>query len=403
MVSFHLVNEGVVSKRRAVRVTRPDIAAAFVNVPNAAESGFHFNVNGLGAWTIPERFTIEVRGVLQDNTQVLIGTIEGARETMPTAKQPKVQPVLVTTMGRTGSTWLTQLLGAHPEVLTYRPFEAEARLGTYWLTVLETLSSPQSFLRCFGADLSMRFWWAGVIDRNGADDETSYTLEENDERKLMRRLAGSEAELIDVLGDDTRRKLTDFCVERIDAFYLRLAGLQHKPAARYFAEKLPPRASALALEVYPGCRELFLVRDFRDMFCSMLAFNAKRGVAEFGRSRESSDENFCGILRNSVIRLLQNWNLRSHSAHLVRYEDLIVKPQETLAGIFNYLGVEANAERVKTVIQAASQDDSRREQHGTTDTSLASIGRWQRDLSPALQAACERSFGDFLPTFGYHG
>lgn len=31
----------------------------------------------------------------------------------------------------------------------------------------------------------------------------------------------------------------------------------------------------------------------------------------------------------------------------------------------------------------------------------ASVGRWKYDLSPPLQAACERAFGEILREFGY--
>ena len=59
------------------------------------------------------------------------------------------------------------------------------------------------------------------------------------------------------------------------------AGSPRPPAAgdeRFFAEKSNLRVSSVAGELYPHGRELFLVRDFRDMVCSMFAFNAKRGV-----------------------------------------------------------------------------------------------------------------------------
>ena len=32
-------------------------------------------------------------------------------------------------------------------------------------------------------------------------------------------------------------------------------------------------------ELYPGARELFLVRDFRDMIASMRAYNERKGSA----------------------------------------------------------------------------------------------------------------------------
>ena len=41
-------------------------------------------------------------------------------------------------------------------------------------------------------------------------------------------------------------------------------------------------SAALTAELYPDAREVFLVRDFRDMVASIFAFNRKRGVRGFG-------------------------------------------------------------------------------------------------------------------------
>jgi hypothetical protein len=39
----------------------------------------------------------------------------------------------------------------------------------------------------------------------------------------------------------------------------------------------------IARDLYPRANEIFLVRDFRDLICLVLAFNEKRGTVEFGR------------------------------------------------------------------------------------------------------------------------
>ena len=45
-------------------------------------------------------------------------------------------------------------------------------------------------------------------------------------------------------------------------------------------------------ELYPDSREVFLVRDFRDMVSSILAFNAKRGARGFGRAAAETDAGY---------------------------------------------------------------------------------------------------------------
>ncbi len=45
-------------------------------------------------------------------------------------------------------------------------------------------------------------------------------------------------------------------------------------------------------EVYPRAQEVILVRDFRDMVASILAYNAKRGYTAFGREHVDNDEEY---------------------------------------------------------------------------------------------------------------
>ena len=143
------------------------------------------------------------------------------------------------------------------------------------------------------------------------------------------------------------------------------------------------------------------MRDFRDMFSSILAFNAKRGSAGFGRESVVTDEDHAKSLRFSAQRLLKSWRSRSGQARLVRYEDLVLSPEKTLAGIFEYVGLASDSAVVQGILQRASQDASEMRQHRTALSPAASVGRWKNDLSPALQAACTGAFGDILQEFGY--
>ena len=71
-----------------------------------------------------------------------IATIAGHREPLRSSYEPELRPLIVTTLGRTGSTWLIHLLGTHPGVTAYRPFSFEPRAATYWTDILASLSEP---------------------------------------------------------------------------------------------------------------------------------------------------------------------------------------------------------------------------------------------------------------------
>lgn len=170
---------------------------------------------------------------------------------------------------------------------------------------------------------------------------------------------------------------------------------------RYFLEKnLVP--FPLLGELWPGAAEVFLVRDFRDMIASSLAFNQKRGYDAFGRDQVGSDLEFVHH-RAKMSRpwVLEPWRERGSKAQLLRYEDLILKPEETLARIFAGLGLDADDATVADVLARSHADQERLQGHQTTKDPAASIGRWRSDLSPELRDAANEAFAEFLETFGY--
>jgi hypothetical protein len=138
------------------------------------------------------------------------------------------------------------------------------------------------------------------------------------------------------------------------------------------------------------------------MVASILAFNAKRGYAAFGREHAKSDEEFVRRLGEDVRELATSWAARAESSLLVRYEKLITRPQEMLEQIFSYLDVDSSGEAVQRVMdEVAARLDAARNLYQTSATVGQSVGRWRRDLTPAVTAACETEFAEFLALFGY--
>jgi hypothetical protein len=173
---------------------------------------------------------------------------------------------------------------------------------------------------------------------------------------------------------------------------------------RYFAEKCWPDevTPQLLSELYPDGREILLVRDFRDMVCSIMGFNAKRGFASFGREVTGSDEEFIRYLRESAVRILESWRAREDRAVLVRYEDLILAPETTLGELFSYLEIEADPGTIRQVIEGANASRPHVQRAHQTSASVArSVGRWKDELSSEQKAICHETFGDVLDAFGY--
>jgi hypothetical protein len=276
------------------------------------------------------------------------------------------------------------LLGAHPSVVAYRPFRVEPRVASYWMGVLRSLAEPASYRRQMqGRNLQDPTWWLGS------------------EGRVARRT--QDAELQDWLGSEAVRTLAAFAQSRIDDVYSRIATLQGHPDAAYFAEKYQPDAiPPLMWELYPDAREVVLVRDFRDMLCSILAFNAKRGVQGFGRDRASTDADFVDQMGKPADALAQSWRRRSGKAHLVRYEDLVSRPAETIETLLDYVGIDSGEQVVRALLNELAEAGDDAVRHRTTSAGTSeSVGRWRAELGPELLARCEQAFGPALEAFGY--
>jgi hypothetical protein len=203
------------------------------------------------------------------------------------------------------------------------------------------------------------------------------------------------------LGGDGVEQLASITQQRIDALYEQIATTIGATGERFFAEKSNLRVSSLATELYPDGKELFLVRDFRDMVCSVFAFNRKRGVTGFGRAKTGSDMDYVEHLGRWAASLARAWERRRDRAHLVRYEELVLAPERALAGVLEHVGVDAGADTINGMLDRLSEDMPELREHSTSNSAQSSIGRWRTDLDKDLSAACDLAFGPVLELFGY--
>ena len=352
--------------------------------PNVSESGFRTACSLIG---VPTEFHLQVEATFEGAPAVTIAHIEGRRRRIETGYAAHFQPILVRTLGRAGSTWLTQALGAHPEAVAYRPFDFEPRVLDYWMEIVRTLSHPHSYAQSVDPDVDVeRAWWVG---RRRSRGPLSLAGEPGVERWL-------ETESVE--------RLAGFAQAQVDAFYQRVAASDGKPDARRFVERAHEwHEIELARELYDDARLVFLVRDMRDLLASRIAFNRKTGLAQFGYDASVGDEEYVrGVMRTEVDDLYESWRALRSDAILMRYEDLVLRPQETLGELFEHIGVAADGDTVSQVLERArARAPERQAGHRTTANENASIGRWRNDLPDTLQAACAEAFAEPLAAFGY--
>jgi hypothetical protein len=390
--AVELLHEEQVLRVVPVRGPRDDVAAA-LGVPAETDCVFHVLTSLVG---LPLDATLTLSVVLEDETSVTAGSISVRRNPLRTGFRPTLQPLIVSTLGRSGSTWLMQLLASHRQILVFRRFPYESAPAKYWLHMLRVLSEPGNLAQSANPeDFYKNPWWVGA---NPFHDDRVY-----EQNLLDTWLASSYVE-----------RLADFCRQSIEDWYMTLARTQVQPAPVYFAEKhvWPNYLPDLTWELYPQARELFLVRDFRDMARSIMAFDAKRGFAGFGRPAGVSDEEYMrGGLRQMADDLRRAWHSRRERAHLVRYEDLVLQPIENFTAILEYLGLDASPETVREVLETGSEQVLRLpgasfeaaevHAHRTVPDPRATIGRWRQESDDHFGALSEEVFGEALVEFGY--
>lgn len=360
----------------------PETATA----PGAGEAPGRYRFSfDLEALALDPRFELRLRAVLADQRKVSLATIRGRRRAVLAGYRPRFQPLIVTSLGRTGSTWLMRLLTEHPAVLTYRQYPYEVRPAKYWLHLFRVLSTQPNPAKVVGQPHEFHLETLAV----GANP--------------FRAPAFAAVPALEAWsGTAYVERLAAFAQESIDQWYGVVATAQGQEEAIYFAEKhFPDDFPRLARSLYPDGRELILVRDFRDMVASMAAFNQKRGFDDFSRTGREDDAAWIKALGSGVNALTKAWQRRRDRAHLVRYEDLIQDPATTMAAVFRYLEVDASDEQVAEVIRRTKSDPSELKQHQTTSDPVASIGRWRQDLPLQLQAVANQEFRRGLTTFGY--
>ncbi len=354
-IAVEFLSGGKVLQKVPVGKPRPGVQKRYPKVPEAKKSGFAAAVGVLG---LPLTAKLRIRVILSDGSTVAITEIKFQHQPLNSGYEPKLQPLVISSSGRSGSTWFMRLLSQHPAIITCEIYAYETRVWPFWMQLLQFLSQRANPI------------------------ETPFSA-------------------------DYPPKAAAFCQQTLDGFYQHLAEAQGKiinpSELSYFAEKNTHNPNIhLLMEIYPQGKEVILVRDFRDLASSVLAFNKKRGTEGFGRQKFKSDDEYVrNVIKNTAFGLQQRWKKRKKQAHLVRYEDLILSPEDTLKGVLEYLKLDSSQEAIAKMLDKASQDTPYTGWHQTSSSAKDSIGRWRQDLDPSLQKVCNKVLADSLREFGY--
>ncbi|HEV2301415.1 MAG TPA: sulfotransferase [Stellaceae bacterium] len=291
-------------------------------------------------------------------------------------------PLIITSLGRSGSTYLMSLLSGHPSIATPSSFPYEERIACYFA------DNYRSITRAPVTELGLSRHW-GKGHRSFPSNEALCA-------DSLRRF---QPAIRYALTSEVLRSCAANARRLVDLHYSYLAG-RSVIQAPVFAEKMEGAFfyQEVLNSVYDDMFEIILIRDFRDVFVSAMRFNQKRNYYAFGAEQAATEEEWARNFAEEVKQIAEASQDRS-SALVVRYEELVSRPSEVLRHILGAFSL-ANAEDIINgcMRKAAASDN---EHHRTSVSAEASIARWKNDLPRSLTAVLNSELREPLGYFGY--
>jgi hypothetical protein len=163
----------------------------------------------------------------------------------------------------------------------------------------------------------------------------------------------------------------------------------------------------LLAEAVPESRLIFLVRDPRDVISSAIAASYIPTASDQSRRRKTVEEHpveFATARTETYVRDIDHAS-KAFEAHggpkaFVRYEDLRADPLGTMKRIYSELDIPVDADRLARVVHSRTWENVPEEQKGPDKRRRkARPGGWKEDLTPGQVEAVERISAPLLERF----
>jgi len=298
-----------------------------------------------------------------------------AKSKVKSESEPPImlKPILVNSTGRSGTTLLMQLLGTSPSIVIERRYPYEVRYLSYFLHWSVTLTKPAH---------PNEVW---NVDKNSKPPEpdgfiggfpyltSRYWIGEELWSKFF-RLAWQEFSKAAIFKTRENSKV------------------QADP--RYYAEKARLWVSEYLDQIDISYITILLVRDPRDVFLSINAFDEQRGFRGFNRTDEDTDWDYAQRFVQGWRNMHQQKQLTLPNNILVKYEDLVGNMDSEAERLGQWLDIKLNAAFVK-------EQETKFKHHMTSPSPEASIARWRSELSKDLNDFFVQELNEELRYFGY--
>ncbi len=173
--------------------------------------------------------------------------------------------------------------------------------------------------------------------------------------------------------------------------------LLYKSKAVYYAEKVVLDLADKITESIDGSKSIYLIRDPRAELLSIMDFNRKRGYSAFGWREGDTPLQYAKQMipsRRAFFKNCSKFSQASGNQLLVRYEDLVLRPLDTLQNLNDYLSLDLSID----ILEDAGQEFA---QHRTEQDAAKSISKWRNELSSDVINTFSTLMGEQLSSMGY--
>jgi Sulfotransferase family len=303
------------------------------------------------------------------------------------AGEKALEPILVDYFTRDGSTLMMRLLATSPQIVIGGQYPYEHKYFAYlyrWARLLERREWPN------------RFWGQHHLASISQEEGMPFLGPPPWPRELFEPTARGE----ETISEYTFRTVWQEFSRRAIAHARKRRGARTADV-RFYAEK-HMTTWRVNLDDLPPVRLVALLRDPRDTYVSITAFRKKR--REEGTLKDSAMGRRPGESREAWLdRHLErqkerlNWiieALRDETMPVIRYEDLVLDLPGQARRLEEWLGVDLDPALV-------TRDVGMRSKHVSAETPESSIGRWEREMPPALATRFNDELGEEMKELGF--
>lgn len=353
--------DGTEIVRGMANKTRPDLRGMYGN----GDHGFEFRLDP----PLAERRShyISIRADTK-NTIVHERVLPGTGRTGGLCEG--IEPIVLSATGRSGTTVMMKKLSEDPSVVVAGNYPYELKLLTYYAQALRVLSAP-------AYDEN----WTGPGEIHS--ERTKVGPNPFFNQRYLDTFNDS-GKLYDLLGRRSAARLAQGFSDVVRSFYDEVGREQKKRNPMYFLEKCDVLTGnrEYVHMLFPSCREIILVRDLRDVYCSSKSF-WKVG------------ESFIPNILQAKAFYMQIKREKRDNILVVRYEDFVQNEHQSLKQVSDFL------ELGRELFVGSDIDSALFERHGTSSAPKNSVGRWKTDLSIPERRMFRGRLDDFLEAYGY--